>query len=60
MTKRVSLTLPDYLHEDLSIIAKNQGRTLANLANFLIEQAVMEMRQKGEFISDRKVEQQND
>lgn len=48
MPKRVFLTLPDQLHEDLSAWAEAQGRPVANLAAFLVEIAVREAKANGE------------
>lgn len=53
MPKRVFLTLPDTLHEDLSNWAEAQGRPVANLAAFLVEIAVREAKMNGE-IPDKK------
>ncbi len=48
MSKRVALTIPEYLYADLERWAKQQGRPIANLASFLIEVSVREAIEKGE------------
>ncbi len=49
VSKRVMVTLPDIVHEDLEKWASYQGRPTANLAAYLIELGIREARQKGEF-----------
>ncbi|MBW4565718.1 MAG: hypothetical protein KME32_32480 [Mojavia pulchra JT2-VF2] len=44
MTKRFSVTLPDTVFEQLEALAGNQGRTTANLAAYLIEVGVRNMK----------------
>lgn len=58
MPKRVFLTLPDTLHEDLSNWAEAQGRPVANLAAFLVEIAVREAKMSGE-IPEKKEDKAN-
>ena len=49
MSKRFSVTLPDSIFEELEKLADDQGRTTANLAAFLIEAGIREMKkQNGE------------
>ncbi|AUB43790.1 hypothetical protein IQ229_11405 [Nostoc cf. edaphicum LEGE 07299] len=40
MSKRFSVTLPDTVFDQLEALAENQGRTTANLAAYLIEVGV--------------------
>ena len=51
MSKRVQLTLPDTIYDDLEQWAKEDGRPLANLCNFLLERAVMGERERREVIT---------
>ena len=44
MSKRFSVTLPDTVFEDLEKIANEQGRTTANLAAFLVEYGIRELK----------------
>lgn len=48
-SKRVNLTLPDVVYEDLEAWAEYQGRPTANLAAYLVESAIREAKEKGEF-----------
>ena len=40
MSKRINITLPDSVVEELECWAEAQGRSLANLAAFLLESSV--------------------
>ncbi|MBE9202054.1 MULTISPECIES: hypothetical protein [unclassified Nodularia (in: cyanobacteria)] len=44
MSKRFSVTLPDTVFEQLETLADNQGRTTANLAAYLLELGVRNMK----------------
>ena len=48
MSKRVFLTLPDELFEDLERWAAKQGRPMANLAAYLVENGVQQAKERGE------------
>jgi|JI8StandDraft_2_1071088.scaffolds.fasta_scaffold11200_4 CopG-like RHH_1 or ribbon-helix-helix domain, RHH_5 len=48
MSKRVFLTLPDELFEDLERWAIKQGRPTANLAAYLVESSVRKAKSDGE------------
>ncbi len=48
MSKRINVTLPDAVYEELEWWAEAQGRPTANLANFLIESALRQARKRGE------------
>lgn len=48
MSKRVFLTLPDELFEDLERWAVKQGRPMANLAAYLVENGVQQAKERGE------------
>ncbi|MBW4432643.1 MAG: hypothetical protein KME28_13145 [Pelatocladus maniniholoensis HA4357-MV3] len=56
MSKKFSITVPDYVFEDLEELAKIQGRTTANLAAFLVETGIREAREKGELRSKERQE----
>ena len=48
VSKRVFLTLPDVVYQDLERWAESQGRPVANLGAFLVETAVREAKERGE------------
>ncbi|HEY9832302.1 MAG TPA: hypothetical protein V6D26_17080 [Stenomitos sp.] len=50
MSKRIHVTLPDYIYEALERWADQQGRPTANLAAFLVEVAVLEAQKTGEVL----------
>ncbi|NMG11740.1 hypothetical protein [Brasilonema sp. UFV-L1] len=49
MSKRFTVTLPDSVFEDLEVLADTQGRPTANLAGFLIEIGIKQIKERGEF-----------
>lgn len=49
VSKRVMVTLPDSVYEDLEKWADKQGRPTANLAAFLIEASIRDAKEKGEY-----------
>jgi hypothetical protein len=49
VSKRVNLTLPDLVYEELEGWAEYQGRPVANLAAYLVESSIREAKDKGEF-----------
>jgi len=53
MSKRVGLTVPDSIYAKLEKWAGQDGRPLANLCNFLIEKAVREAEERGEFFAEK-------
>ena len=55
MSKRIQVTLPDRLAEDLEKWAQNDGRPVANLAAFLLEQAVKQAKQSGDYPAQTEV-----
>jgi len=57
MSKRIGLTVPDSIYAKLEKWADQDGRPLANLCNFLIEKAVREAEEKGEFFADKPLKQ---
>ena len=60
VSKRINVTLPDSVVDELEDWANAQGRSLANLAAFLLEMALKEAKEKGEFSSPRfSVRQKN-
>ncbi|WP_013325652.1 ribbon-helix-helix domain-containing protein [Gloeothece verrucosa] len=48
-SKRLNLSLPEHLYDDLRIWADHQGRSMANLANFLLERSISTAKVDGEF-----------
>ena len=48
VSKRVNLTLPDVVYEDLERWAGLQGRPPANLGAFLVEAAIRKAKELGE------------
>ncbi|HEY9769454.1 MAG TPA: hypothetical protein V6C71_13325 [Coleofasciculaceae cyanobacterium] len=51
VSKRINVTLPDSVVDELEDWANVQGRSLANLAAFLLEMALKEAKEKGEIPS---------
>jgi hypothetical protein len=51
VSKRINVTLPDSVADELEDWANAQGRSLANLAAFLLEIALKEAKEKGEISS---------
>ena len=49
VSKRIYVTLPDTVHDDLEGWADYQGRPTANLASYLIELGLREAKENGEF-----------
>lgn len=47
MSKRIQVTLPDRLAEDLEKWADYDGRPLSNLAAYLLERAVADAKKEG-------------
>ena len=54
VSKRVFLTLPDVVYQDLERWADSQGRPVANLGAFLVETAVSQAKQRGEIPQEDK------
>jgi hypothetical protein len=54
VSKRVNVTLPDSVFNDLEIWAERQGRPTANLAAFLIELGIRQAKEQGEFPGSKK------
>jgi CopG-like RHH_1 or ribbon-helix-helix domain, RHH_5 len=48
VSKRINVTLPDSVVEDLEYWAEAQGRSLANLAAFILESSVRKAKENGE------------
>ena len=48
VSKRVHITLPDYIYESLELWADRQGRPTASLIAFIVETAVLEAQKKGD------------
>jgi hypothetical protein len=48
VSKRINITLPDSVVDELESWADAQGRSLANLAAFLLELSVKQAKEKGE------------
>lgn len=46
VTKRINLSVPDIVFEELSDRANKQGRSIANLATFLIEVKLNEIKER--------------
>ena len=51
VSKRINVTLPDSVVDELEDWANAQGRSVANLAAFLLEMALKEAKDKGEIPS---------
>jgi hypothetical protein len=50
VSKRINVTLPNSVLEDLEVWAASQGRPTANLAAFLIEMSIKDAKNNGEFL----------
>ncbi|MTJ48383.1 hypothetical protein FJR05_11125 [Dolichospermum sp. UHCC 0259] len=48
MSKRFTVTLPDAVFKDLEDIANNEGRSTANLAAFVIESGIREIKKQNQ------------
>jgi CopG-like RHH_1 or ribbon-helix-helix domain, RHH_5 len=55
VSKRINVTLPDSVLEDLEVWATSQGRPTANLAAFLIEMSIKLAKNSGEFPNNSSV-----
>jgi hypothetical protein len=55
VSKRINVTLPDTVLEDLEVWAAFQGRPTANLAAFLIEMSIKLAKNSGEFPNNSSV-----
>lgn len=49
VSKRVNLTLPDSVYQDLEIWAASQGRPPSSLGAFLVELSIMNAKKSGDF-----------
>jgi hypothetical protein len=49
MSKRIQVTLPDRLADDLEHWADADGRSVANLCAFLLEAGVKQAKQSGDY-----------
>jgi hypothetical protein len=49
VSKRILVTLPDTVHDELAAWADYQGRPTANLAAYLIELGIRDAKGRGEF-----------
>ena len=58
VSKRVNLTLPDIVYDELEAWAEYQGRPVANLAAYLVESSIREAKEKGEFKTMKDKESQ--
>ena len=56
VSKRVNLTLPDMVYDELEAWAEFQGRPTANLAAYLVESAIREAKERGEFKTLKQTE----
>jgi len=54
VSKRINVTLPDSVADELENWAEAQGRSLANLAAFLLELSIKQAKESGDF-PDRDV-----
>lgn len=49
MPKRISITLPETVNKDLERFAEQQGRSVSNLAAFLLEYAIRLSKESGDY-----------
>jgi hypothetical protein len=59
VSKRIYVTLPDTVHEDLEGWAEYQGRPTANLAAYLIELGIREAKERSEFKTRQSSQERN-
>jgi hypothetical protein len=61
VSKRVNLTLPDVVYDELEAWAEFQGRPTANLAAYLVESAIRVAKETGEYktLSDKPPKSSN-
>lgn len=57
VSKRINVTLPDAVFDELEWWAESQGRPTANLANFLIESSLRQAKERGEIPPKPSVKQ---
>lgn len=57
--KKFTVTVPDSVFEDLEILADTQGRPTANLAAFLIELGIKQIKESGELRAKKTVKEKN-
>lgn len=60
VSKRVNVTLPDSVYEELEYWAETQGRPTANLAAFLIESSIKEAKERGQLSPPTRKEERKD
>ena len=51
--KRFTVTVADSVFEDLEVAAKAQGRPTSNLAAYLIEMGLLQIKERGEFPTEK-------
>lgn len=48
VSKRINITVPDEMFEDLSVLADKQKRSIASLVTYLASEGLEQAKQKGE------------
>lgn len=60
VSKRVFVTVPDAVYEELEDWADKQGRSVSNLTAFLVEASLREAKERGEYSSKKRNSEAND
>ena len=60
MPRKIQVTLPDRIGDDLQKWADYDGRPLANLCNFLLERAVIEAKEREADWTKKKISPASD
>lgn len=60
VSKRVFVTVPDAVYEELEDWADKQGRSVSNLTAFLVEASLREAKERGEYSSKKQNSEAND
>lgn len=60
VSKRVFVTVPDAVYEELEDWANKQGRSVSNLTAFLVEASLREAKERGEYSSKKQNSEAND
>lgn len=58
VSKRFTVTVPDSVFEDLEVLADAQGRPTANLAAFLVELGIKQIKESGEFPAKKTIKKE--
>ncbi len=60
VSKRVFVTVPDTVYEELEDWAEKQGRSVSNLTAFLVEASLRAAKERGEYTPPKQNSQPSD